>query len=82
MPTRHLKNLVLIYFEQLITKKNQVISGIEDGGVHVNSYDVETYSGLKCIVMKVTSNGQNMLLAYVKASSSKIFVVSSGKTGV
>ena len=63
-------------FEKLLTSKDQVVNGIESRNYKINTYDSKTYSGMKCITMEAVSNGNKMIMAYVKATSSKIFVVS------
>lgn len=63
-------------YSRLISNKSQVIAGIERNGYKVNTYDQKTYSGMECITMEVSGLGQNMIIGYVKANSSQIFVVS------
>lgn len=63
-------------FNTLLSRKDVVISSIESSGYNVNTYNTKNYSGMECIVMEVISAGTKMLVGYVKASSSKIFVVS------
>lgn len=63
-------------YDVLVSSKSRVVSEIEASGYKVNTYDQKEYSGLNCIVMEVDGMGQKMLLAYVKITSSKVFVVS------
>lgn len=63
-------------YSSLISNKKQVIAGIEEYGYKINTYNQKKYSGMECITMEVNGLGQKMLMSYVKANSSKIFVVS------
>ena len=62
-------------FNLLVAGKEGIISGMESSGYTVNTFEPKEYNGMDTIVMEVTGMGHNMIIAYVKANSSKIFVV-------
>ncbi len=66
-------------YNKLINNRNTVISGIKSTcqDCVVSTYDQKVYSGMNCITMETTKQGYKMLLGYVKANSSKIFVVNA-----
>lgn len=68
--------VLTVEYSRLISNKNQVIARIEGNDYKVNTYNQKTYSGMECIIMEVDGFGQKMLVGYVKANSSKVFVVS------